>query len=41
MAKACRAKVAKLTTTKAAKIDERFFVDTTGPFAGVAASCGY
>ena len=36
MAKACRAKVAKLTMTKAEKIGERFFVDTTGPYAGVA-----
>ena len=41
MAKACRAQVAKLTTTKADKIGERFFVDATGPFAGVAARSKY
>ena len=41
MAKACRARVSKLTMTKAEKIGERFFVDTTGPFAGVATDCKY
>ena len=41
MAKACRAKVAKLTMTKAEKIGERFFVDTTGPFAGIFTDCKY
>lgn len=41
MAKACRAKVAKLTMTKAEKIGERFFVDTTGPFAEVATGSKY
>ena len=41
MAKACRAQVAKLTTSKADKIGERFFVDTTGPFDGVAAGKKY
>ncbi len=41
MTKACRAKIAKLTMMKAEKIGERFFVDTTGPFAGVATESNY
>ncbi len=41
MAKACRAKVAKVTTTKVEKIGERFFVDTTGSYAGVATDNNY
>jgi len=41
MAKTCRAQVAKLTTSKADNIGERFFVDTTGPFDGVAAGRKY
>ena len=41
MSKACWAKVSKTTTTKADKAGERFFVDTSGPFAGVAAGSKY